>query len=329
MKRKEFGPSASGDIEENKQSNGIPDVDKFFKEVARDIEADKEKEELIEAVGAWLDNQKEEAKERLGRIKGIPDYKEEDIDNLFEKISKHFLGEIRFAVSNFDEIKKKISQKRKEIKVDEKSEEVVSMMQWLEACSKLSLFKLLKRKFSGGLSEQDSLALNILGIIEHGGTLGTHNGISHELELSLFTDSSFEDYKGVIDHELTHHVLNLVVPNVTIERISSHLKLSGNPEIKNLAKKMFFSDLMLGINESAAYIVEGRIPPFETYNDKIAPVVFKKVYETIKDLSRDMTPQEKDDFFVKLYAKVASLWREDMTIEDVSGIVVRLKDYVE
>jgi len=327
MKRKEFGPSASGDIEENKQSNDIPDVDKFFEEVARDIEADKEREELIEAVGAWLDNQKEEAKERLGKIKGIPEYKEGEIDDLFGKISKHFLGEIRFAVSNFNEIKKKISQKRKEIKVDEKSEEVVSMMLWLESCSKLSLFKLLKRKFSGDLSEQDSLALNILGLIEYGGTLGTHDGISHEIELSLFTGASLDDYKGTIDHELTHHVLNLVVPDATIERISSHIKL-GNPETRNFAKQMFFSDLMLSINESAAYIIEGRVPPFETYNDKIAPVVFKKVYETINDLSKDMTPQEKDDFFVKLYTKVASLWREDMTIEDVSGIVVRLKDYV-
>lgn len=327
MKRQEPGLSPDNKPKEE-SSNDIPDVDKFFEEVARDIEADEEKGELMEVVGAWLDGQKKEAKERLGRIKGIPDYKEEDIDDLFEKISKHFLGEIRFAVSNFDEIKKKISQKRKGIKVDEKSEEVVSMMLWLESCSKLSLFKLLKRKFSGDLSEQDNLALNILGLIEYGGTLGTHDGISHEIELSLFTGASLDDYKGTIDHELTHHVLNLVVPNATIERISSHIKL-GNPETRNFAKQMFFSDLMLSINESAAYIIEGRVPPFETYNDKIATVVFKKVYETIKDLSRDMTPQEKDDFFVKLYAKIASLWREDMTVEDVSAIVVRLKNYVE
>lgn len=313
---------ASNNFEEN------IDVDKFFEEAARDIEANKERDELIEVVGTWIENQKKQAKERFSKIKGLSSYQEEMVDDIFEKISKNFLQEIRFAALNFEEIKKKISQKRKEIKVDEKSEEILTMMKWLEDCSELSLFKLLKRKFLRELSEQDALALNILSIIERGRTLGMHNSLSQEIKLALFNDASFDDYKGTIDHELTHHILNLVVPDATLNRVSSSIK-PGNPETKNLAKRMFYGELLLGINESSAYIVEGRIPPFEFYKDKMVPKVFEKVYQTLKDLSTDMTPPERDDFFVRIYAKIASLWRDDMTAEDVSAIIVRLKDYIE
>ena len=304
------------------------DANEIFKQVEEGIEANKERDELIEVVGTWIEDQKKQAKERFSKIKGLSSYQEGMVDDIFEKISKNFLQEIRFAALNFGEIKKKISQKRKEIKVDEKSEEILTMMKWLEDCSELSLFKLLKRKFLRELSEQDALALNILSIIERGGTLGMHNSLSQEIQLSLFNDASFDDYKGTIDHELTHHILNLVVPDATIERASSSIK-PDNPEPKNLAKRMFYSELLLGINESSAYIVEGRIPPFEFYKDKMVPKVFEKVYQTLKDLSIDMTPQERDIFFVRIYAKIASLWRNDMTTEDVAVIIIKLKDYIE
>jgi len=294
--------------------------DEIFRKAGIEIQENEVRAEIIQIVEQWFAEKESQFKEKLTGF-GMS---EKDI-NLKLSVTKSILfNELRTIGQSFSDIKKKLPEIKDQLK---KTADVESVYSWLEVSSPLALLILFKRKLTGDINEQDRKILAIIDHLIHNQVKGSYNSITEELTISFFNDSPFEDWNKTLTHELTHCGLSHAVPEATDISFNQSLKArtTENNRTNQVAINSYLR-LLLAIDESAAHLAEGRSPSYKSYANKISPRTFAMIYEALKNITDGKDKKEADQIFVKIYKEITSRWHEDITLEEVAGMIIDIKN---
>lgn len=306
--------------EEENQGEVEVDVDRVFWKAGLEIEAGLERDKLIKETEEWFESQKERARNRFLRFGEDLTVRPEEIDQIIDAMKKRFVLNIKNAAVDFEDFKKRLEEKRKSAtRTDEEAQAVYSLTEWIQKASSLALYRIIDRKLKGELLDQEETIFDLMEIVDKRGKKGEYDGLTHEIDLSLFNRCSLKEYEKTLDHELTHHAMNLALPEAMGMRIKATQEFyeSQGKEVS----RYYFIDFLGSIDESVAHIVEGRTPDFEAYGKKITPSLFKKIYEIIKKKIETVPEDQRDQYFVSIYQKVGARWREGMTKDEVFEVI--------
>ena len=315
-----------GNIQEKREEEKKPEDDlneQDIRETELYFKTYETREKTLELADKWFEEQRDRIVERLNNLRKHVelDLSEKEIDEQFNSVKEHFIFNLKYASDDLQKIKKELSISKNNLGQNEEDKKILDNVSWIENASDLALYKLLERKLTGELIGDDKEILSAMGTAtKKWGIGGEYEGFFHTLNLYLFNSLSFDDYQSALDHEFTHHILNLAVPEAHLRTLKSRKEQrdSGGEKIVGA----LFSNFMLVFNESMAHIYEDKTPFFEGYGNKIHPPYFKRVHQVLKEKTKLMTNKEKDVYFVDLYQRLSSLWHDDMTKEDVFKIFI-------
>lgn len=312
------------EIASGRDSHGGADIDpdEVFQKAKMDILADEERDRIKDTLGEWLGEEEIRIKERLAGF-GIG---ADEAEKVIGQIKKDLSTELRVMGVKFELMREKIKEKLPAIKANpEVTDEQKVAIDLLAQLSRLAFTRMIGRKLRGEASGQEIIMLSLLSGLNDKYALAHHDPFTEEIHLSIFNESKLSDYQKSIDHELTHFAFNKKVPQAAGLRVRGQLEVVRSKDRTILSMPLQFSSVLLAINESAAYLVGGRIPSFETYADVMPPRMFSDIYAALKKKLADVPRADYDRVLLGIYESTAAKWCEDMKLEDITKIVLDLK----
>jgi hypothetical protein len=315
--KKEIAPNLQSEEEEAAAAEEI------FKNAEIDVLANEELKVIQEEFQVFLKEYKEKIAERLGSYQIDP----QEAEGIVKNIERGLAEQLRMIAGNFNNFKQLVIEALPRIKASsEITDEQKIVTDWIAVASRLAITKIISRKIKGELTDQDEMVLGLMGGLVDGGTMGHHDQLSGEINLRIFNKSTLEDYKKIIDHELTHYCFRALFPDYAQLRLIGVKETLKDPELAQYSTRLPFSNLLLAINESAAHLIGDQTPDFKGYSKHMLPEeLFTEIFNALKERVKDLDKSEYDKTLSGIYLAVAEKWSDDLELKDIEEIVEAVK----